>query len=99
MTTTYGPSPVRPEDIVSRIDELIPRDEITEVPLVWRARNVDTQVLIAARNEILRLRARVEVLERACQLIQADPDPHVMRECSGCYRHSRLAFHALEAKP
>lgn len=65
MTTpTYGPSLVPPEDIVERIDELIPRDETTEVPLVWRARNVDAQVLIAARNEILRLRAQVEVLER-----------------------------------
>jgi len=56
-TPTYGPSPVRPEDIVERIDELIPLDETTAVPLVWRARNVDLQVLIDARNEILRLRA------------------------------------------
>lgn len=49
--------------------------------------------------EITRLRARVEVLERACQLIQADPDPSAVVECTGCYRHSRLAYHALEAKP
>jgi len=46
-----------------------------------------------------KLRARVEVLERACQLIQADPDPSAVVECTGCYRHSRLAYHALEAKP
>jgi len=52
-----------------------------------------------AAAEIERLRARVEVLERACQLIQADPDPSAVVECTGCYRHSRLAYHALEAKP
>ena len=47
-------------DIVERINELIPRDETSEVPLVWRARNVDTQVLIAARNEIARYRAGLQ---------------------------------------
>jgi hypothetical protein len=51
------------------------------------------------RAEIERLRARVEVLERACRLIEGDPDPHAVAECIGCYRHSRLAYHALEAKP
>lgn len=50
-------------------------------------------------QEIKRLRARDEVLERACQLIQADPDPSAVVECTGCYRHSRLAYHALKAKP
>jgi hypothetical protein len=49
--------------------------------------------------EIERLRARVEVLERACRLIEGDPDPHAVVECVACYRHSRLAYHALEAKP
>lgn len=67
--TTYGLSPVPPDEIVARIDALIPCDEITKVPLVWRARNVDAQILIAARNEILRLRARVEVLEAALRAI------------------------------
>jgi hypothetical protein len=52
-----------------------------------------------ACREIERLRARVEVLERACRLIEGDPDPHAVAECIGCYRHSRLAYHALEAKP
>lgn len=65
MTTpTYGPSLVPPADIVARIDELIPRDEITEVPLVWRKGSFDARVLIRARNEILCLRARVAVLEQ-----------------------------------
>ena len=50
-------------------------------------------------NEIERLRARVAVLERACRLIEADPDPNAVVECVACYRHSRLAYHALEAKP
>ena len=45
------------------------------------------------------LLARVEVLERACRLIEGDPDPHAVAECIGCYRHSRLAYHALESKP
>ena len=52
-----------------------------------------------ARVEANKLRARVEVLERACRLIEGDPDPHAVAECIGCYRHSRLAYHALEAKP
>jgi|688.fasta_scaffold420118_4 hypothetical protein len=56
----------------------------------------DVEPLLA---EITRLRARVEVLERACRLIEGDPDPHAVAECIGCYRHSRLAYHALEAKP
>ena len=59
----------------------------------------DIQPEWEAAAEIERLRARVAVLERACRLIQADPDPHAVVECTGCYRHSRLAFHALEAKP
>jgi len=50
-------------------------------------------------REVERLRARVAVLERACRLIEGDPDPHAVVECTACYRHSRLAFHALEAKP
>ena len=54
---------------------------------------------LARDAEITRLRARVEVLERACRLIEGDPDPHAVAECIGCYRHSRLAYHALEAKP
>ena len=53
----------------------------------------------AQADEIKSLRARVEVLERACRLIEADPDPNAVVECVACYRHSRLAYHALEAKP
>lgn len=59
----------------------------------------DIQLEWKAAAEIERLRARVEVLERACRLIEGDPDPHAVAECIGCYRHSRLAYHALEAKP
>jgi len=56
-------------------------------------------IQLDAAREITRLRARVEVLERACRLIEGDPDPHAVAECIGCYRHSRLAYRALEAKP
>jgi hypothetical protein len=45
------------DDVVSRIDNLIPIDPVHAVPLVWNARNIDLQVLIDARNEIKRLRA------------------------------------------
>ena len=62
-------------------------------------RDKNYQKILDMHAEIERLRARVAVLERACRLIQADPDPHAVVECTGCYRHSRLAFHALEAKP
>jgi hypothetical protein len=54
---TYGQSLVQPDDVVSRIDNLIPIDPVHAVPLVWNARNIDLQVLIDARNEIKRLRA------------------------------------------
>jgi hypothetical protein len=62
--------------------------------------NPDMEIVPDAKDvEIERLLARVAVLERACRLIQADPDPHAVLECTGCLRHSRLAFHALEAIP
>jgi hypothetical protein len=54
---TYGKLLVQPDDVVSRIDNLIPIDPVHAVPLVWNARNIDLQVLIDARNEIKRLRA------------------------------------------
>ena len=73
------------ENVVAQLDNLLQRLE------VLRALERDA--------EITRLRARVEVLERACRLIEGDPDPHAVAECIGCYRHSRLAYHALEAKP
>jgi predicted RNase H-like nuclease (RuvC/YqgF family) len=55
--TTYGQPLVQPDDVVSRIDALIPADEVHSHPLVWRARNIDLALLIDARNEIKRLRA------------------------------------------
>jgi hypothetical protein len=54
---TYGQPLVQPDDVVSRIDSLIPADEVYSHPLVWRARNIDLALLIDARNEIRRLRA------------------------------------------
>lgn len=81
------------EDILSELTY----DDWLETEPGWV--NVPQPILDQAAEEITRLRARVEVLERACRLIQADPDPHAVRECSGCYRHSRLAFHALETAP
>ena len=73
------------ESVVAQLDNMLQRLD------VLRALERD--------NEIARLRARVEVLERACRLIEGDPDPHAVAECIGCYRSSRLAYHALEAKP
>jgi hypothetical protein len=64
MKTTYGKPIVAPADIVARIDALIPRS-IAGEPLLWVARAVATPVLIEARDEIERLRARVEALEQA----------------------------------
>jgi hypothetical protein len=55
--STYGKLLVQPDDVVSRIDSLIPADEVHSHPLVWRARNIDLALLIDARNEIKRLRA------------------------------------------
>lgn len=55
--TSYGQPLVQPDDVVSRIDSLIPADEVHSHPLVWRARNIDLALLIDARNEIRRLRA------------------------------------------
>ncbi len=54
---TYGQSLVQPDDVIARIDSLIPADEVYSHPLVWRARNIDLALLIDARNEIKRLRA------------------------------------------
>lgn len=54
---TCGQPLVQPDDVVSRIDSLIPADEVHSHPLVWRARNIDLALLIDARNEIKRLRA------------------------------------------
>ncbi len=66
MRTTYGKHVVAPADIVARLDALIPRS-IAGEPLLWVARAVATPVLIEARAEIERLRARVEALEQALE--------------------------------
>lgn len=118
------------DDIVARIDSLIPTDEVHAHPLVWRARNIDLALLIDARNEIRairlkndalrranagmvsraeharvvgdltreaeRLRARVEVLEKALQKIKTSPHPSVAAQCIGCYGHQQTATYALE---
>jgi hypothetical protein len=60
---TYGKPVIQPEDIVERIDALIPRTD-DGTPLAWTRGYVRGQLLLDARNEIERLRARVEVLER-----------------------------------
>ena len=57
IPTSYGQPLVQPDDVVSRIDALIPADEVHSHPLVWRARNIDLALLIDVRNEIRRLRA------------------------------------------
>ena len=82
-----------------KIRRVTPR-EIAEM-LIGAEAYQSTLFVTAADHdaEIERLRKRVAVLERACRLIQADPDPNAVVECTACYRHSRLAFHALEAKP
>ena len=46
--------------------------------------------------EITRLRARVEVLERALRRIQATPHPSVAAQCTSCYSHQKTATYALE---
>jgi hypothetical protein len=48
------------------------------------------------RAEIERLRARVEVLERALRRIQATPHPSVAAQCTNCYNHQKTATYALE---
>jgi hypothetical protein len=50
----------------------------------------------ALRDEITRLRARVEVLERALRRIQATPHPSVAAQCTNCYSHQKTATYALE---
>jgi hypothetical protein len=52
------------DDILARIDSLIPRNK-AGLMLRWPARRVDGSLLIDARNEIARLRFRVADLERA----------------------------------
>ena len=52
-------------DVVARIDALIPADEVHSHPLVWRARNVDLALLIDARNEIRALRLENHALRQA----------------------------------
>jgi hypothetical protein len=47
-------------------------------------------------QEITRLRARVEVLERALRRIQATPHPSVAAQCTNCYGHQKTATYALE---
>jgi stress response protein YsnF len=47
-------------------------------------------------QEAKRLRARVEVLERALRRIQATPHPSVAAQCTNCYNHQKTATYALE---
>jgi hypothetical protein len=71
---TYGQPIIEPDDIVERIDALIPRDA-TGTPLVWGKRAVPGMTLIYARNEIQRLRVRVEDLERALRHADKEAKP------------------------
>jgi hypothetical protein len=52
--------------------------------------------LAELRDQIERLRARVEVLERALRRIQATPHPSVAAQCTNCYGHQKTATYALE---
>ena len=90
MTPTYGPSLVPPEDIVAQINEVLPRHPTNTIPLVWGRR---LAMLLAARNEILRLRARVEELEElaraslsvlTCTCVVKEDSDHY---CSDCDRY------------
>ena len=92
INPTYGKPIVAPDDIVARLDALIPRS-IAGEPLLWVARAVATPVLIDARDEIERLRARVEALEREMRFIgRLDYPPTRMSA-------QNRARAALEAKP
>jgi hypothetical protein len=90
-TPTHGQPLVQPDDVIARIDSLIPADEVHSHPLVWRARNIDLALLIDARNEIKRLRARVEVLETALRYYADDA-------YNGHNANGYCARTALEAK-
>jgi hypothetical protein len=91
-TPTHGQPLVQPDDVIARIDSLIPADEVHSHPLVWRARNIDLALLIDARNEIKRLRARVEVLETALRYYADDA-------YNGYNANGACARAALETKP
>ena len=54
------------------------------------------ELLVKRDAEIERLRARVEVLERALRRIQATPHPSVAAQCTNCYNHQKTATYALE---
>jgi hypothetical protein len=73
INPTHGQPVVEADDIVERIDALIPRDA-TGTPLAWANRQVPFRTLFDARNEIQGLRsqldatyvaARVRMLEEA----------------------------------
>ena len=64
INPTYGKPVVAPDDIVARIDALIPRGA-DGTPLAWVARSVSTEILAGAAAEIERLRKRVAELEYA----------------------------------
>jgi hypothetical protein len=92
---TYGKPVVQPDDIVARIDSLFPRDK-AGLMLRWRAQRVDGSVLIDARNEIQRLRFRVEDLERALKYADCGCDEGFCA-AQHCPRAFKLAD--KEAKP
>jgi hypothetical protein len=71
-TSTYGKPIVEADDIVARIDALIPRDG-TGRPLAWANRQVPLKILLDSSLEILALRARVAVLEAALKPFAALP--------------------------
>jgi hypothetical protein len=62
---------------------------------LWEAQREKAEAAIAAA-EVERLRARVEVLERALRRIQATPHPSVAAQCTNCYNHQKTATYALE---
>lgn len=88
---TYGKPVVAPDDIVARIDALIPRNA-DGMPLAWVARSVPTETLAGAVAEIERQRARVEALETALRYYAED-------NYNGYNATGACARAALEAKP
>jgi hypothetical protein len=56
---TYGQPVIQPDDIVARLDALIPRDGLGK-PLAWVGHQIPTQILLDARNKIVALSAALE---------------------------------------
>lgn len=78
---TYGQPIIEPDDIVERIDALIPRDA-TGTPLAWANRQVPFRTLFDARNEIQGLRSQLDatyVAARVRMLEEALADERAIR--------------------